>query len=65
MRHKILTILSQYDRRAWNEIKKKLNELHSIPRKNVDKLGRLIKIEGDIEQVHKEITSMKGLVYRK
>lgn len=65
VRHKILSILSQHDRKSWNEIRKKLNELHSIPRKNVDKLGRLIKIEGDIEQVQKEIVGMKGLLYRK
>lgn len=65
MRHKILSILSKNDKKPWNDIKKKLTETYSIPRKNIDKLGRLIKIEGDLEQIQKEILTMKGLINRK
>ncbi|CAI2365932.1 unnamed protein product [Moneuplotes crassus] len=65
VRHKVLSVLSVCDKRTWNEIKKKLNETYSIPRKNVDKLGRLIKIEGTLEQVQKEIEAIKGIIMRK
>lgn len=53
------------DRKAWNETKKKLNETYSIPKKSVDKLGKLIKIEGTHNQVKKEISITKGLVMRR
>ena len=65
VRHKVLYLLSEIEIRPWNEIKKKLNETYSIPRKDVDKLGKLIKIEGSLDQVKREVHTMKGLLYRK
>jgi len=65
IRHQVLDILAKNDKKPWTDVRKKLYETHSIPRKNIDKLGRLIKIEGDLEHVQKEITTMKGLICRK
>ena len=57
--------MASSDIKLWKDIKKTLNETYSIPRKNIDKLGKLIKIEGNTEQVRKEIQTAKGLVYKK
>ena len=50
--------------RPWSEINKELNEAYSIPRKSIEKLGKLFRISGELNQVMKEIENFKGLLYR-
>lgn len=64
LRHKILQILSQINVRPWNKINKELNESYSIPRKSIEKLGKLFRISGELDQVKKEIEGFKGLLYK-
>ena len=50
--------------RPWSEINKELNEVYSIPRKSIEKLGKLFRISGELKQVIKEVENFKGLLYR-
>lgn len=58
IRHRVITILSELEDRSWNEVRKELGTDYKISQKSIEKLGKFININGELEQVRKEIKMM-------
>ena len=61
-RHKVIRILSQFEKKSWSQLKRELLEQDfQIGLFLVDKIGELMKIKGPTKKIEDRLKELKGL----